>query len=138
MALGGFGLVALWPTLGLLLDHPYDGYQLAVGFGSGLSAILLLLMSRQCVKVGEQGVRLVYPFKSRFVPWNEIVCFKVAEVRNVFGERLAKPAVLLVTGEAVPIPGADRVSLFQRDPYGATFPVLDRLEKERRHRWLDH
>ena len=138
--LAGLGTVALATGVGLLLDRPYDNGQGWLGGFCAFLGLILLSMARQGTRVDPSGIRLVYPFRRRFVPWDHIVCFKEAEIRNPFGERTRKPAALLITGETLVVPGADRIAspllhgvLFS-SMRPATFPVLDRLEKERRNR----
>jgi hypothetical protein len=134
IALMIIGILAAMAAVAILVDRPYQADQLVLGIGFASAALLILLAARQGVRVEAGGVRLQYVFRSRFVPWEEVVCFKVATIRNLFGERLAKPAILLRQGNPVPVPGASRFSLFQRNAYAMDFPVIDNLEAHRRDR----
>lgn len=124
------GLLSLGPSFALLLQHPYDSGEFLLGIAFGVIALACLTAARQGVIADERGVLLRYPLRSRFLPWEDIVCFKVTDVRNALGERSAKPAAILGTGQAVALPGANRFSLLPRGD-AHRFPVVDQLEKHR-------
>jgi len=132
VGLAGIGLLAAGAGTAMLLDQPHQGGQLFLGICFAAVGVLALLAARQGVRVEETGLRLRYVIRSRFLPWEDVVCFKVAATRNLFGERLAKPSVLLRTGDPVPLPGANRFSFLQRNAHSSRFPVIDRLEDQRR------
>ncbi len=102
-----------------------------LGEGLILGAVVSTLIAGQRVVVTDDGVQLQYPFHKRFIPWKEIICFKVADVKNPMGERLRKPAVLTLAGRTHALPGADRFSFLQRE---TTYPLIDELERERMNR----
>src|SRR5438093_3321163 len=128
------GLASGGAAAGILLDQPYRQGQLPLGVGLAAAAIAACLAARQGVGLSDDGVYLRYPLRTKFVPWRELVCFKVAPAKNLFGEKLAKPAALLRSGVTLPIPGANRFAFFQRDAYATRFPVVDHLEQVRRQK----
>ena len=130
------GIAAAAAALLVLATSPRDGGQMALGAGLAAAFVACVMAARQGTKVGDGGVRLQYAIRSRSLEWDTIVCFKIADVRGVLGERLRKPAAVLRTGEAVPLPGADRFSLLPRNADRMSFPVVDRLEATRRERRL--
>src|SRR5437764_827358 len=127
----GIGLASTLGALATLAGHPHDGGRTAFGAGSVIIAVICVLASRRGVRVTQSGVRLQYLVRSRYVRWEDLVCFQVAEVRSPLGERLAKPSAVLRNGEPLPLPGADRFAIFTQDAHRSRFPVLERLEEER-------
>ena len=113
-------------AVALIADNRDDGARV-LGVIFGVTAVASLLAARQGIKLGDDGMRLQYTLRSRSVRWDELVCFRVAEVRNFFGERVTKPTALLRSGEVVPLPGVQGISFYGLRP---RFPVMDRLEEE--------
>ena len=125
------GVLCAGTAIALLLQEAYASDEFLLGIAFGGAAVSCSLGARQAVIADELGVRLRYSLRARFLHWEDIVCFKVTDVRNIFGEGSVKPAVLLSTGQAVPLPGANRFS-WLRSGYSKSFPVVDQLEEYRR------
>ncbi len=98
-----------------------------------LSAGWMALAARRGVRVHDEGVTLQYLIRSRFITWGEAAGFGTADKRNRFGERLKRPVVFLRSGEAVVVPGAERLYVLSQGRR-AGFPVIEELERIRRAR----
>ncbi len=100
----------------------------------GAVAVWSLLAARRGVRPDQDGVLLRYMVRRRFVPWAEVAHFGLVERRNWFGERLTKPTLVLRSGDAMVVPGADKVSFLGRTPDEMRFEVLEELERLREGR----
>src|SRR4051812_33292286 len=104
VALTLLGTIGALLALVVLFDRPYSNGQPLLGIGLGIGGAACLVAARQAVLVATDGITLRYPLTSRFISWDHVLCFQVRDMRNAFGERLARPAVLLRTGDAFRLP----------------------------------
>lgn len=100
----------------------------------GLFGLWGFLAARRGVEPDDEGVRLRYIVRSRFVRWEDVAYFGLAEKRNWFGERAQRPLAVLRSGERLVVPGADKMSWLGEGPEGTRFSVLDTLERLRNER----
>ena len=130
------GFFASMIALGLVAADraPPDRGPIVLAGGFAAFAIWAVLAARRGARPSPEGVRLQYVVRSRFVPWEDVAYFGLAETRNWFGERLRKPLAVLRSGERIVVPGADKVSWFGERPGSKRFGVLDELERLRSQR----
>lgn len=115
---------------------------LALVAGCTLAAVWLGLMAARGVRIDGSGIVLRYCIKRRRPSLDSVRCFRMAEVRNPFGERVERAVIELRDGQLVLAPGLEppmpfiRSSLRGRRPRSEPTPrtTPPRILMQRRRR----
>lgn len=112
-------------------DRPGD-YEIGLALVAGctLAAVWLSLIAARGVRIDGSGIVLRYCIKRRRLSLDSVRCFRMAEVRNPFGERVERAVIELRDGQLVLAPGLEPPMPFIRSSReDAVLAANQRLEQ---------